>query len=136
MKEIDSLFKEKEVKEIRNKLKKIIEEIEMADKRNQEILLSEVVEKAKKTEKELREKYSVMECLSFFPEDISPLALLVEEICNASEDKQDILKVLKFNLHNYFNQFKDAKNENWHAKEKEFLQIIDILVKECNYFEA
>jgi len=34
MKEIDSLFKEKEVKEIRNKLKKIIEEIEMADKRN------------------------------------------------------------------------------------------------------
>ena len=71
-----------------------------------------------------------MECLSFFPEDISPLALLVEEICNASEDKQDILKVLKFNLHNYFNQFKDEKNENWHAKEKEFLQIIDILVKE------
>lgn len=77
-----------------------------------------------------------MECLSFFPEDISPLALLVEEICNASEDNQDILKVLKFNLHNYFNQFKDAKNENWHAKEKEFFQIIDILVKECNYFEA
>ena len=74
MKEIDSLFKVKEVKEIRNNLKKIIEEIEMADKRNQEILLSEVVEKAKKTEKELREKYSVMECLSFFPEDISPLA--------------------------------------------------------------
>ncbi len=74
MKEIDSLFKAKEVKEIREKIKKIIEEIEMADKRNQEILLSEVVEKAKKTEKELREKYSVMECLSFCPEDISPLS--------------------------------------------------------------
>ena len=56
MKEIDSLFKAKEVKEIREKIKKIIEEIEMADKRNQEILLSEVVEKAKKNRKRIKGK--------------------------------------------------------------------------------
>lgn len=136
MKEINSLFKLKEVKEIREKLKKIIQEIEMADKTNQKILLREVVEKAKETEKELREKYTIMECLSFFPEDISPLALLVEEICNAAEDNQDILKVLKFNLHNYFNQFKEVKNGNWHTEVKDFLHIIDILIAECNYFEV
>lgn len=66
MKEIDSLFKAKEVKEIREKIKKIIEEIEMADKKNQEILLSEVVEKAKKTEKELRENIVLWNAYLFF----------------------------------------------------------------------
>lgn len=136
MKEIEELFKLTEVKEIKQQLKIVIQKIEDANKEQQEMLLKEVVANARKTEKSLKEKYTIMDVLSFFPENIAPLALLVEEISNDADNDEDMLKVLKFNLNNYFEQFKEAKMNDWHTDIEDFQHIINTLIIECNYFEV
>ena len=102
MKEIEELFQTAKVEEIKKLLKVIIEKIETVDRQKQEILIEEIKQNVKKTEKELRKNYTPLEGLSIFPEEVAPLALLVEEISNDIDNNEDILKVLKFNLNNYF----------------------------------
>lgn len=135
MKEIEELFKITEVEKIKKQLKIVIQIIENSDNKEQEKLLKEVVKKAKETEINLKEKHTIMEGLSFFNEDIAPLALLVEEISNDADNNEDILEVLKFNLSNYFCQFKEIEQNDWHAEIEEFEYIIKALKNECNYFE-
>ena len=101
---ISSLFNEIDVEKIKNKLKKLISIIEKSNNIEQEILLNEVVEEANKTYKNLLQKCKVTENLTFFNENIAPLALLSEEISVDAENNEDVLKSLKFNLNNYFNQ--------------------------------
>lgn len=136
MKEIDKLFQLTVVEEIKEQLKLVIQKIEDVDKKKQELLLKEVVKKAKERETSLKEKYTIMEGLSFFPESIAPLALLVEEISNDADNHEDMLQILKFNLNNYFGQFKKPQRNDWHAEVEDFQHIIEALVAECNYFEV
>lgn len=136
MKEIDELFQLTEVEEIKKHLEVVIQKIEEADKIQQELLLKQVVEKAKETEKKLKEKCTIMEGLSFFSENIAPLALLVEEISNDADNGEDMLKVLKFNLNNYFGQFRRVKRNDWHAEIEDFEHIIHVLMTECKYFDV
>lgn len=77
-----------------------------------------------------------MEGLSFFSENIAPLALLVEEISNDADNGEDMLKVLKFNLNNYFGQFRRVKRNDWHAEIEDFEHIIHVLMTECKYFDV
>jgi len=101
MQEIEQLFAATKVEEIKKYLKLVIEKIESVNKEQQNDLLEEVVKRAKEVERELKEKYTIVDCVSFFSEDIAPIALLVEEISNDADNHEDILQVLKFNLNNY-----------------------------------
>lgn len=134
MKEIEKLFQTAKVEEIKKLLKVIIEKIETVDRQKQEVLIEEIKQNVKKTEKELRKNYTPLEGLSIFPEEVAPLALLVEEISNDIDNNEDILKVLKFNLNNYFEEFKEVKKGDWHVEIEELKRVILTLQLECKYF--
>lgn len=135
MKEIDKLFQTEEIKEIQKSLTEIIKEIESTDKTQQEKLLKEVTLKAKKKKTELEKTYSLTNSITIYPEDIAPLALLVEEISNDANNNEDILKVLKFNLNNYFKRFKKPEKKDFCISVENLKQILIILNQECNFFK-
>lgn len=134
MKEIEKLFQNTEVVEIKNNLKTIIKKIENEERKNKNKILEEVVKEAKKKEQELHEEYNVFGKIYFYPEPIAPLALLVEELVIDSENKEDMLESLKFNLNNYFKQFKDFKANDWCMNVEEIQQLINILEIESQFF--
>lgn len=135
MKEIYQLFESTSIEDIRKFLMIVIKQIEKLNKEEKDLRLVEVVKEAKKKSQELQEKYTIIEGVSFFPERIAPIALLVEEIINDAENGEDILQVLKFNLNNYFNHFEKAEDDDWHVEIKGLQHIVNALEFECNYFE-
>lgn len=136
MQEIEQLFAATKVEEIKKYLKLVIEKIESVNKEQQNDLLEEVVKRAKEVERELKEKYTIVDCVSFFSEDIAPIALLVEEISNDADNHEDILQVLKFNLNNYFMRFKEVKENDWHLEIEELEHVMHVLMLECDYFKV
>ena len=133
---ISSLFNEIDVEKIKNKLKKLISIIEKSNNIEQEILLNEVVEEANKTYKNLLQKCKVTENLTFFNENIAPLALLSEEISVDAENNEDVLKSLKFNLNNYFNQLNRTNGNECKIEIENIKHVIDILQTECSFFDV
>lgn len=136
MEEIKQLFQEPEIRKIENLLKEVIQKIETADKEEQEKLIKEVIKNAEKARTKLEEIYTLMESIRFFPEEIAPLALLAEEITNDIHNHENVLKVLKFNLNNYFGQFKEPQEDDWHMEIKDFQKVVSALTIECNFFKV
>ena len=134
MKEINELFKTQEIKKIKELLEKVIGEIEKSDKEKRNLLLDEVVAKAKETEKELKEEYRIINDVYFFPENIAPLALLCEEISIDADNGENMLQILKFNLNNYFSKFKPSKPNDWYVDVKDLKHVFTALELECNFF--
>lgn len=136
MKEIEKLFQLTSIKEIEKSLRELIKKIETTDKEQQEELLQEIVSKAKEKMKELEKKYALFDTVFIYPKDISALALLVEEICNDADNNEDILKVLKFNLNNYFSHFEKPEEDDSYVDVDEFKHILIILEQECNFLKV
>ena len=136
MKEIEKLFQLTSIKEIEKSLRELIKKIETTDKEQQEELLQEIVSKAKEKMKELEKKYALFDTVFIYPKDISALALLVEEICNDADNNEDILKVLKFNLNNYFSHFEKPEEDDSYVDVEEFKHILIILEQECNFLNV
>lgn len=133
MEEIKQLFQEFEIRKIEKLLKEVIQKIETADKEEQEKLIKEVIKNAEKARTKLEETYTLMESIRFFPKEIAPLALLVEEITNDIHNHENVLKVLKFNLNNYFGQFKEPQEDDWHMEIKDFQKVLSALTIECDF---
>lgn len=134
MKEIKEIFKILDISDIKNTLEKIIIKIENSNREQQNKLLAEFVEEARKANQNFKNENCIEEGLYYYKENIAPIALLAEEITSDSYVEKDMLKVIKFNLNNYFKKFKESKNGDWYIDNNDFKQIIQTLELECNYF--
>ena len=134
MKQIKELFKSTDIKQIKKLLEEIIEKIENVKRPEQNKLLEEFADEARKRDIELKNKCKIADGVYYYSENIAPITLLAEEIANDAEIEKDLLKILRFNLNNYFKQFKQAKKGDWFVDIEQLERIIQILELECKYF--